>query len=109
MLFICKPFSNLGFIYEIMGCSLAYQVQTREAKLLSDIFVFFLRDSSYCRGILCNKLSLARFGGTVLHVSGGKCVYRCSHSKSCLEENIQLFKQVTCKCVLSIVKYKPQQ
>lgn len=36
-------------------------------------------------------------------------VYRCSHSKICLEENVQLFKQVTCKCVLPGAKYEPQQ
>jgi len=25
-LFTCKPFSNLDLLYDIMGCSLAYQV-----------------------------------------------------------------------------------
>lgn len=51
-----------------MGYSLAYQVQIREAKLLSDIFVLFLRDSSYCQGVLC-KPKFSMFWGTLLHFS----------------------------------------
>lgn len=37
------------------------------------------------------------------------CIYRCSHGKSCLKENIQLFKQVRCKSMLPLIKYKLQQ
>lgn len=48
-----------------MRCSLAYQVQTREAKLLSDIFVLFLMDSSCWQGVSCKKAKFSMVLGCI--------------------------------------------
>lgn len=125
-LFTFKPFSNLDFLYETIGCSLAYQVQDRNAKLLGNILLLLRRDSSYFSGGLvhiakfgmlfeycsisvCANISSSLFFCSIEKWHGDSMHLRMFSQKSCLEEDTQLFEQVTCKHVLPVIKYKPQQ
>lgn len=50
---------------------MAYQVQNREAKLLGDIFVLFLRDGSHFLGVFVH---IAKFGMFFGYTAPFQCV-----------------------------------
>lgn len=55
-----------------MECSLAYQVQNREAKLLGDVFVLPLRDGSY-------------FSGGIVHIAKFEMLFGYTAPFQCVE------------------------
>lgn len=104
-------------------CSIRFKTRRPNCWVIS--LSYFSGTGLTSHGVLHIQLNLGCFWGILLCFSVCKyllfsffpymsdmaiaCIYSCSHSKSCLEENIQLFEQVTCKCVLPVIKYKPQQ